>query len=75
MMEHFIHTAEKEGVLPYGMTVFRKGKTVWNMEAEKGKRYPVYSATKSFTSSAVGLAVEDGLMSTEDDSSVFFRRN
>ena len=72
MMERFIHAAEKEGVLPYGMTVFRKGKTVWNTEAETGKRYPVYSATKSFTSSAVGLAVEDGLMSTEDRLQRFF---
>lgn len=72
MMEKFIKAAGDEGLLPCGMAVIRNGNTVLSEETEPGKRYPVYSAAKSFTSTAVGLACADGFMSTEDRMERFF---
>lgn len=64
--------ARREGVLPLGIEL-RKNKTVvWEWEAEPGKRYPVYSATKSFTSTAIGLAAADGLIHPEDPLEQYF---
>lgn len=50
----------------YGMEVFADGKVVYSRQFAPDVRYPIYSAVKSFTSTAVGLAAQQGKLSVED---------
>ena len=75
LMDQFLTAAEREGLLPFGAEVCRNGKVTEHWEQTPGRRYPVYSAAKSFTSTAVGLAVDEGKMALEDPLESFFLRN
>lgn len=48
----------------HGMQVIRKDKVVYQM-GDCTTRFPIYSATKSITSLAVGIAVDEGKMSID----------
>ena len=72
LMDQFLTAAEREGLLPFGAEVCRNGKVTEHWEQTPGRRYPVYSAAKSFTSTAVGLAVDEGKMALEDPLEKFF---
>ena len=72
LMEKFLTAADREGLLPFGAEVRRNGEVTECWEQTPGRRYPVYSATKSFTSTAVGLAVDEGKMDLEDPLEKFF---
>lgn len=50
----------------YGMEVRQEGKLLYHYGNVTEVRYPIYSATKTFTSTAVGLAVEEGKFSIDE---------
>lgn len=72
MLEKFLNTAREEGLLPYGIELRIDGMVAESWEQTPGRRYPVYSATKSFTASAVGMAVDEGKLSLEDPLERYF---
>lgn len=60
----FVETAGRLGVL--GLKVTQNDELVAEWHSEPECRRNVYSATKSFTSCAVGFAVQEGLLSLEE---------
>ena len=72
ILDSFLRAAESESVLPFGGEVRRDGRITESWEQTPGKRYPVYSAAKSFTSTAVGFAVDEGKKRPEDPLEKFF---
>ena len=56
----------KRDLKVYGIEIFEGGKVVFKQQFAPDVRYPIYSAAKSFTSTAVGLAVQEGKLSVED---------
>lgn len=66
LFERLAWEIETRGLEVYGIEVFEKGKIVYRRQFAPDVRYPIYSATKSFTSTAVGLAVQEGKLSVED---------
>lgn len=67
--EQFIRTVEKNKWEFYGIEIFQNGKIIQKYEREPEKAYPVYSATKTITATAAGLAVDEGRFSV--DASVY----
>lgn len=63
-LEKFVERAGKTGILGVKITQNGKdiGKHLWDDECRRN----VYSASKSFTSAAVGIAVREGLLSLEE---------
>lgn len=55
----FIDTVKQNQWELHGIEVFQKGQVVEQYHANPG-RHPIYSATKSVTALAVGMAVDDG---------------
>jgi CubicO group peptidase (beta-lactamase class C family) len=55
---------ETSGLDVYAFEIFRDGETVYNF-GNADLRYPIYSATKSFTSAAVGIAESEGVLSAD----------
>ena len=60
LFERLAWEIENRRLEVYGIEVFEKGKIVYRRQFAPDVRYPIYSATKSFTSTAVGLAVQEG---------------
>lgn len=56
----------KRDLKVYGIEIFEGGKVVFKHQFAPDVRYPIYSAVKSFTSTATGLAVQQGKLSVED---------
>ena len=75
MLEKFLSAAREEGLLPYGMELRMDDIVAESWEQTPGRRYPVYSAAKSFTASAVGMAVDEGKLSLEDPLERYFEPN
>lgn len=63
-MKEFIKEAERLNVLGIQVTKDNKMESEWYKEAQC--RRNVYSVTKSFTSCAVGFAVQEGLLSLDE---------
>ena len=57
--QNLIDTVKQNNWELHGIEVFQKGQIVEKYQ-EKSGRHPIYSATKSITSLAVGMAVDDG---------------
>ena len=62
--EKFVQRAGKTGIL--GVKVSQGGRDLWKHLWDEECRRNVYSASKSFTSAAVGIAVREGLLSLEE---------
>lgn len=62
----FIRTVQENHWELYGIQVKQNGKLLYQNGNVTEERYPIYSATKTFTSTAVGLAVEEGKVSIEE---------
>ena len=58
----FIDDIKKNHWNVFGVEVYRKGQLIHNYGDTSITRYPIYSATKTITSIAVGLAVGEGKM-------------
>lgn len=71
----FLDAAEASGVEIHSFMFLRHGKLIaegwWNPYAADLK-HSMYSASKSFTSIAIGLAVDEGLITVEDQAISFF---
>ena len=57
--QNFVDTVKQNAWELHGIEVFQRGQVVEQYHANPG-RHPIYSATKSITSLAVGMAVDDG---------------
>ena len=60
MLETFIKKVKENNWTIYGIEIFSKGRIVDAYDFVPVQRHPIYSATKAFTSTAVGLAVDEG---------------
>ncbi len=59
--QNFIDTVKQNNWELHGIEVFHNGKVIEQYNISNAKqRHPIYSATKSITSLAVGMAVDDG---------------
>ena len=56
----FVDTIKENNLEVYGIQVFHKGEIVASWQEEPIQRHPIYSATKSIVSLAVGMARDDG---------------
>ncbi len=56
----FVDTIKENNLEVYGIQVFHKGEIVASWQEEPIQRHPIYSATKSILSLAVGMARDDG---------------
>jgi CubicO group peptidase (beta-lactamase class C family) len=66
MLRDFIKTIEENELEVYGIRVIKDGKRIAGHDFRPLSRHPIYSATKSFTSTAVGLALEEKKIDLED---------
>lgn len=64
--EQFIKTIEEHRWGVHGVQIMQNGEVLHQYGDVKNCRYPIYSATKAFTSTAVGLAVDEGKFSIEE---------
>lgn len=56
----FVDSIKENNLEVYGIQVFHKGEIVASWQEEPIQRHPIYSATKSILSLAVGMARDDG---------------
>jgi len=72
----FEHALKCSKAIPRGYMLLRDGKVVaerfWQPYTPENKVW-VYSLSKSFTATAIGLAVDSGLLSTSDRVVDFFK--
>lgn len=69
-LSRFIEETFDENI--YDVIIMNKGEIVAEFHKGEAKARPQYSATKSFTSTAVGIAIGEGLISMEDEVISFF---
>ncbi len=60
-----IEEIEKNKLNIYGIEIFQNHNIVFRHMQRDDIRYPIYSATKSFTTTAVGIAVDEGKFSVD----------
>lgn len=62
----FEKTVRENGWELHGIEVIQDGRLLYQYGNVSAERYPIYSATKAFTSTAVGLAVDEEKFSIEE---------
>lgn len=60
MFNKIINEIKRENFEVYGIEIIHKGELVLSHYFSENKAYPIYSATKAFTSTAFSLAVSEG---------------
>ncbi|SHO54063.1 serine hydrolase domain-containing protein [Anaerocolumna xylanovorans] len=65
MFENFIQKVKENNWPVYGIEVFYQGLVVNKYDFVPENRHPIYSATKVFTSTAAGIAAEEGKFSID----------
>lgn len=68
-VEQFLHEAERRHLEFHSLMVVRNGKVAvewYNAPYDKTSTHSVYSVSKSFTSTAIGFAVSEGLVALDD---------
>ncbi|MDE6835298.1 MAG: beta-lactamase family protein [Ruminococcus sp.] len=65
LFSYFIEEIETNNFKVHGIEIFQNNDIIFRHMWNDDIRYPVYSATKSFTATAVGMAVDDGIFSIE----------
>lgn len=73
MLTEFINEVVKRGLNIYGIVVIKDGIKVAEHHFVPEERRELYSATKSFTSTAVGIAIAEGYFSLDDSLLKFFK--
>jgi CubicO group peptidase (beta-lactamase class C family) len=71
----FVKTADRESASLHSFMLIRHGQVVaegWWTPYNPDSRHELYSLSKSFTSTAVGLAITEGRLSLDDQVSKFF---
>lgn len=66
MLDNFIHLITQNKLQVHGIRVLQDGELKASHDFVPNIRYPIYSATKSFTSTAVGLAIQESELSLDD---------
>ncbi|MCM1507993.1 MAG: beta-lactamase family protein [Ruminococcus flavefaciens] len=61
----FIQEIEKNNLNLHGIEIFKDSDIIFRHMWNDDIRYPIYSATKSFTSTAVGIATDEGKISVD----------
>lgn len=64
--ETLVKTIEQNNWTVYGLEIRKNGELLQVYGDTKEKRYPIYSATKSFVSTAAGIAVKEGTFSVKE---------
>ena len=75
VVNEFFKNAEEKGLEYHSLMVIRKGKVAvewYNEPFDKNTTHSMYSVSKSFTSTAIGFAVCEGLISLDDKLLDFF---
>ncbi len=71
MYQKLIEEIQSKGYQVYGIEIAREGEELWKHYFAPDIRYPVYSATKAFTATGVGLAAAEGKLSVDDPLSAY----
>ena len=66
MLKGFVQAIEKQGIPVLNVVVRQHGKEIARHDWEPVIRWNVYSASKSYTATAFGIAMKEGLVSLED---------
>lgn len=61
----FINEIQEHHWEVHGVEIYKNGKLLHEYGVTGKKRFPIYSATKTITSLAVGMAVDEGIMDIE----------
>ncbi len=72
MLKDFIAVIEEEQLPVYGIVIIKDGVKLAEHHFLPEERRNLYSATKSITATAVGLAIEEGYFKLEDNLLTFF---
>lgn len=65
MYDNLVNQIKHKNLNVHGIEVFQNGKITFKQCFSPDVRYPVYSATKSFVSTAVGIACDEGKFSAD----------
>lgn len=63
MLDTLINEIKNNNHKVHGLEIFHNGEVIFKHSFSPDIRYPVYSASKSFTSTAVGIAADEGKLS------------
>lgn len=63
MFDNLINDIKADNQKIYGFEVFQNGKIIFKHSFYPDLRYPIYSAAKTFTSTAIGIAADEGKLS------------
>ena len=75
-ISRFMETMDRKGLELHRLMIIRHGVCIARASCAPYREddlHPVYSFTKSFTSTAIGFAVQEGILSLEDKMVDFFR--
>lgn len=64
--DKFINTVQQNNWQLFGIEVFQNGEILHRYGDINQNRYPIYSATKTFTQAAAGMAVDEGKFNIEE---------
>ena len=67
--ESYVKAIDETGMNIHSVMIVKKGKVVfekWMGEGEKNTPHVLHSVSKTFTATAVGMAVDQGLLTLED---------
>jgi len=64
--EELVESIEKNHWPVFGLEIRKNGKLMYSYGDTGEGRYPIYSATKSFVSTAAGIAVKEGMFSVKE---------
>ena len=74
-ISHFLDAVKASGIEFHSLMMVRHGKVIaegWWNPYRAGLVHTMYSTSKSFTSTAVGFAITEGLLKTDDKVAAFF---
>jgi len=74
-LAQFVQEADQKVMSLHSLMVVRRGHVIaegWWAPYDAGTRHSLYSLSKSFTSTAVGMAIEQGKLSLDDEVLKFF---
>lgn len=61
----WIHEIKERRYAVHGIEIYKEGRLLYQYGITEDKRFPVYSATKTITSLAAGMAIEEGRLDLE----------
>lgn len=71
----FLKEIERNHLDVYGIEIMQNGNLIFKKSFTPDIRYPIYSATKSLTSTAIGIASDEGKISIYEPLSNYLEKN